>query len=372
MSARAARGGAQRPVSRPSPYPAGRDYGYANARIRGLRAQLLPSAFFDELAASADIAAAIRRLEETAYAPDLTRHLLHGRTAIAVDDALRENMTRTYRHVREVSTDEGRHLLDVVFGHWDVFNVKTILRGKHLGLAAAEVTGGLVPLGQLGQPELDELARQSGVRGVVDTLSQWGIPLAAALKTGMGEYAAAQDLAVLELALDRSYFAWAAAELARPGRNARVARMFVGIHADVANVLTCLRLVNDGTGGAHAERFFLPGAGLVRQRLFVRLASAESVDELIAELAHTRYGRAFDEVLERYAETGSLTVLERALEGVLFRTAYAAQRTDPLGIGLAISYLWQKANEVTNVRIVVKGVAIGMSRDVVKEALIGA
>ncbi|MFU8891731.1 MAG: V-type ATPase subunit, partial [Anaerosomatales bacterium] len=43
---------------------------------------------------------------------------------------------------------------------------------------------------------------------------------------------------------------------------------------------------------------------------------------------------------------------------------------DPLGIGVAVSYLWAKQNEITNLRIIVKGKAVGMPEDRVREELI--
>ena len=63
-------------------------------------------------------------------------------------------------------------------------------------------------------------------------------------------------------------------------------------------------------------------------------------------------------------------MFERALEDYLFRIAFEASKEDPLGIGLTISYLWTKANEVTNLRIVVKGVSVGMPEGRMREELI--
>ena len=60
----------------------------------------------------------------------------------------------------------------------------------------------------------------------------------------------------------------------------------------------------------------------------------------------------------------------RALEDLLFRKAYSTSKGDPLGIGISISYLWAKANEVTNMRIVVKGVSVGMPVERMREELI--
>jgi V/A-type H+/Na+-transporting ATPase subunit C len=47
------------------------DYGYANARIRGMKSRLLGRRALDELAAKPDISALIVELEKTPYKHDL-------------------------------------------------------------------------------------------------------------------------------------------------------------------------------------------------------------------------------------------------------------------------------------------------------------
>ena len=42
----------------------------------------------------------------------------------------------------------------------------------------------------------------------------------------------------------------------------------------------------------------------------------------------------------------------------------------PLGIGIPIAYLWGKQNEITNLRIIVKGASVGMPEDRVRGELI--
>jgi len=369
--ARAARETRAAPVLR-SPGRCPSDLGYLNARVRGMQARLLTQSLLDELAACTDLPAVVDRLSGTGYGPDLARRLLGGTTALAVDGALRENMTRTYRDVWRLTDEATRGLLASVFGYWDVYNIKTVLRGKHLGLSPAETAEGFVPAGGLGQGELEELARQEGVQGVLDTLGQWGFPTVVRARESLPRYLERGDLMALELALDREYHKWATARTRSRGRDASIARWFLGTHVDAINVLTCLRLVSDGVGGAVAERYFMPGGATIGRSRYRILVASQSVEELVRALANTRYGPLFEEPMDRYAETGSLSVLERALERVLNRAARDASRADPLGIGVVIGYLWLKADEVTNVRIIVKGVAIGMPRETVKEALIGA
>jgi len=350
--------------------PSGRDYGYTNARIRGMRSRLLKRAFFDELMASKDIGDVISALMQTEYGPDLETRILHGHTAANVDEALRDNMVRTFNKVLGYSNKEGTQLITTLLGRWDLFNIKTILRGKHMGLSEGEITDSLVTVGQLSKIDTDELARQSDIRSVVDTLGTWGLPFAVPLREVLPDYAESEDFSLLELALDRYYYGWASKRLKGCRENKKIARGFLAAQVDTMNLLTSIRLLNADLPEDEASRFFVPGGKVVTEPLFTELSAMSDVDEVFDRIRKTPYGKPLDQAALAYTEKGSVSVFERALEDYLFRLAFETSKTDTLGIGLTISYLWTKANEVTNLRIVVKGVSVGMPEERMREELI--
>lgn len=347
-----------------------RDYGYCNARVRGMRSRLLSQSFMDGLMQAKDMGAIIHTLMETEYGPDLEAQLLHGRTARQVDIALRENMVRTFRKVLGLVNEEAAALLTTVLGRWDLFNIKTIIRGKHMSLDMQEVADSLITVGQLTRIDFDELSRQPDVAAVVGTLATWDLPFGQALREAMPEYLRDGNLAVLELALDRYYMGWAAKRLKGRGSNKAVVSRFLGVQMDTTNLLTAIRLLNADLGDEDPMRFFMPGGLHVTEALFRELAAMSDVDEVYDRLKRTPYGRPVEAVALKYVESGSIAVFERALEDYMFRRAYQAGRGDALGVGVLIGYLWAKANEVTNLRIVVKGVEVGIPESRMREELI--
>jgi V/A-type H+-transporting ATPase subunit C len=335
-----------------------------------MRSRLLKQAFFDELMSSQDIGAVIQLIMQTEYGPDLEGRILHGRTASQVDEALKDNMVRTFGKVMSVSNDEARRLLTTLLGRWDLFNIKTIIRGIHMSFSDDVIIDSLITVGQLTQVDAEELAKQGSVKGVVDTLSTWGLPFAVPLREALPDYNENADLSVLELALDRYYYEWAAKRLKGRRATTRLARTFLSTQVDTINLLTCLRLLSSDLPREDAVRFFLPGGERVTEQLFVDLSSMSDVDEVFQRLKRTPFGSTLESVALAYIEKGSVSVFERALEDFLFRKAFATSKGDPLGIGISISYLWAKANEVTNMRIVVKGVSVGMPVGRMREELI--
>lgn len=350
----------------------GGDYGYSNARVRGMRSKLLPPAFYDDLMLSEDLHEMIRKLSSTGYGPDLEATLVHGYTAGAVDEALKANLVGTCRKVLAFAVDEARLLLTTLLGWWDLFNIKTIIRGKHMQLASDEIHDSLLAAGQLSQVELDELNRCTDVRQVVDTLATWEVPYGTALRQTMAEYARSENLSLLELALDRQYASWAAGLLDEKRPNFQVARRALGAQIDSINLVTSFRLLRADLDESEVERFFLEGGEAVDKKLFLQLAGMSDIDEVLDALKRTPYGPVLDEAAAAFLESNSIAVLERALENQAVRKILASGRGDPLGVGIIIAYVWAKQNEVTNLRIVMKGKSVGMPVDRIRRELIVA
>lgn len=350
--------------------PRGKDYGYSNARVRGMKSRLLGLPFFEQLMEAPDLQRMIAALSETGYGQDLEQELLHGRTAQQVDEALKNNMARTYQTVLGFLEGEGAYIMMTLLGRWDLFNLKTVIRGRHLEMPAEEVAASLMPSGQLSEVELDALTKARDVRAVVDTLATWGSPYAEPLNKAMGAYLQEGDVAAIELALDRHYAVWAGARLSRKSANFALADLILSIQIDTINLMTAMRLQKADMGGTDVSRFFLGGGSDVSEKLFLELTSLSDIDEMLDRLKGTPYGQVLEDAATLFVDVGSISVFERALEDYVMRRAVKMGVGDPLGVGVIISYLWAKQNEVQNLRIIVKGKSVGMPPDRVRKELI--
>jgi V/A-type H+/Na+-transporting ATPase subunit C len=346
------------------------DAGYANARLRGMRSNLLPLAFYDRLIQSTDVTQAVKELMGTEYGPDLESELVRGRTAAVIDDALKNNMVRSYQKVFSFLHPSARTLLSTLLGRWDVFNIKTILRGAHNKVPHEEVKESFFPAGYMSESDLESLSKFDEVGDIVNTMATWGLVYAAPLRRAFPAYSQDNDLAPLELALDQQYADWASARLKGRSADAQVARRVLGMQIDTSNLVMVLRLLKADIGTTQAEKFFLQGGRSIHKELFLEVAALSDVDEVLDRLKRTSYSSALDEAGMQYLESNSITVFERALEEQVMRQALKSGVKDPHGVGVAIAYLYGKQNEVTNLRIVVKGIAVGMPADRVREELI--
>ncbi len=346
------------------------DAGYANARLRGMRSHLLPASFYERLIEAGDVQQVVKELMQTPYAADLEKELVRGRTAAVIDDALKNNMVHAYRKVLGFVHPQARKLLSTLLGRWDVFNIKTVLRGAHNHVAAEQVKESFFPAGYLGSTELEELAKMDDVRTVIDTMAMWKLVYAPPLRRAYPDYANSADLAPLELALDRQYAQWASSRLVGDKPDVEIARRILGMQIDTSNLMIVFRLLKADASAREAEKYFLEGGSAIREELYLELARMSDVDEVLDRLKRTKYSDALDKAALLYLESGSIPVFERALEEQLMRRALISGVKDPHGVGVAIAYLYGKQNEITNLRIVVKGKAVGMPADRVRRELI--
>ena len=157
------------------------DYGYANARIRGMKSRLLDRKTMDELAAKPDVNALIAELEKTPYREDIADASTRYGGIKCVEYALRRNYTRTFRKImRIVKGEPAETYVRIFLDRWDIQNVKTILRGKSFHIPQDEVFECLVPAGDLDDVTLGEMIKQPDVKAVIDLLATWHVPYAEA------------------------------------------------------------------------------------------------------------------------------------------------------------------------------------------------
>jgi V/A-type H+-transporting ATPase subunit C len=210
----------------------------------------------------------------------------------------------------------------------------------------------------------------------VDTLATWSLPYARPLDAVLPTYLDDGHLAPLELALDQWYYSSVAGRLKkkRPLRRrdpgSKLVARLMGTMVDVENLRTAFRLVHSGLSPEAIRGYWLEGGTHVTQASFGVLCSAEDVEGVLSALRGTPYAKPLEAGAVTYLQEGALSVLERTLEDLLTREILVSRREDPLGIGVVMSFLWAKSNEISNIRIAVTGRSVGLPEDRMRRELI--
>lgn len=357
-----------------------RGYGYGNARLRAMRSRLLTENDYRELLKRTNIEELITALTETPYRCDIELALLRADGLQCVYEAVRANMTRTLLKIRGFFEGKPLAMFELLLRRWDRHNLLTILRGQSHEVAPDEVLAVIVPVGQLDQFVLRELARQPSIQAVIDLMVTWGLPYAQALRQSRAGAGTTHVLDQLELALNRFFYASIRASLQeQDGHNGKIALEYFQTEIDLINLSTALRLAYlPDIGPLVQQRYeavdiqpLLIDGGHVAPVLLARLVTeAGSLEGLVQRLAQTRYSPALETGWRRYQAEHNLGVFERELERWQAEQAQALFSRDPLSIAIPIGYVVSKRIELSNLRLIAQAVTFEVQRDRVQRDLI--
>ena len=346
------------------------DYGYVNARVRGMKSRLLDKKALENLIFKPDIDSLIAELEKTPYRQEIIAAKGHLSGITCIEYALRDNLTKTYRKIYSfVESTDGERFLSVFLQRWDVQNIKTVLRGKAVHMTAEDIQSCIIPAGDLDEITINEMIRQTDIRAVIDFLATWEIGFSHPLTEAYPEYVKNEDLMILESALDRYYYASALSLVRGDSPDETLIRDLVRTEIDTINIKTVLRLIRDKIDPPEARRFFLEGGREFDIPRLMTVMERRSVQGVLEELSSSSF-HFLAKGSDSYQKTGKISVYEKELDRFLVKNGVHAFFHDPLSIASAVGYFWAKYNETINIRIISRCKTADLSETELTEELI--
>lgn len=348
-----------------------KDYAYGNARVKAMSGRLLDALKFDALLAARDLNHFLSELDDTQYGPYVEEAVIEGLRPTMVDRAFNRNLVKEFTGIRNFFEGRPYDLVRVLLARWDLYNLKTILRGKQALIPNSEIIRALVPMGDIDEVTLEEIVNQPDFRASVDAMvmfgRSWRIKYGTAINSKLREYFHEHDLAILELAMDRLHYQ-EVSELAegRDSSSVKVSRM-IRMEIDSINLVTLLRLSGSDYGRDQLKEYFLPG-GDMQFGVFTRIAASKDEEAVVRELGTGPFREVLAGAVGELDEKG-YGVFQDELDMLMIRTAVKLD-DNPLDIGVIIKYMWRKYMEVANLRVIMRGKSIGMIESQLRKELI--
>ena len=331
-----------------------------------MQSRLLDRAQIEALLGRETLDDLIEALKGLPYAHSLEQTMMgieaaqRSQTIIRIDAALRRDLVQNLSMLRRFFSGRSLELLHTLFLRWDIYNLKTVIRGMRAAVTLEDILATTFPVGILDDIALAELARVPTMQAVAGTLETWRLPLARPVRGGLNLLGESDTLQPLEFELDRFSFVHAARMVADGDDNNRIVRDYLRFLVDQTNLLTALRYLAEhhALSPIEAGRHFLNVDGRLSRTHYESIVSAPDLRGGLSRLADTPYGG----LVGVFAEGGtiSLPLIERQLNHMALHKAVSLSRQDPLGIGVVIAYLERKINEIRNLRMIVQGKALGM------------
>lgn len=340
----------------------GGNYAYVTARVRAKKTQLLPAEEYPKLLMreASEIA---RALQEGQYKAEIDELASRYRGAELVERATRLNLGRTYAQVLGFATGELQVTIAAYLARYDVYNIKTVLRGKFARSKPEDILDETIPAGSLA-PRLAELARLERIDDVVEALR--GTPFHRVLVANT-EGRQLANLIEVENALDREYYSVLLESTTASGNANRAFVGWIRNEIDVVNLKTLFRLrfarVTDW------EPYFLPGGVDVTRESATRIVRGTD-DEVVAEVGTLDVAPEVVDAARASLAAGNLNAIASALERELMRDAHDFSHRAPLSVLPVVDFILRKKIEADNLRAIAYGKQTGLPSTTIEELLI--
>jgi V/A-type H+/Na+-transporting ATPase subunit C len=326
------------------------DYGYINARVRGLKSKLLAPEFYNEALNASDFRAFLSTLGQSPYGRDLEEAQARSQGLKVLDEALARNFYATARSIAGFSDGRAGELIDLMLLRYDLANIKTIARAKHASRGLEDIQQSLIPAGSLKPAVLENAAAGADMAAVAQALLISPTPLRSAFARAAANYQTDKDLYKLELELDRAYF-----KLLLDGLDdAKAPKEFIRYirrEVDATNLRTALKLRS--AGSATSDELFISGGKEITRALFDSIVNDRS-SSTIQGLGSSSFAAV--------ADAPSLAQAEDVIRNVLNQNARRIS-ADPLDIGVVVNFLRMKETETAKLRLLGRGKFYNVPRD---------
>ena len=339
---------------------------YVNARIRARRAKLFDDEDYRKLVrmGPGEIS---RYMEESEYEAEMNALGSRHSGVDLIEYALNLNLAE---HFDDILDWSGGRLYDQVAAYlrkFDVWNVKTVLRGLYSGAPREEIESDLIRAGEFDERFLQRLLEAQSVEGVVELLD--GTIFEDGMRAAFPVYEETDVLVPLENAADRAFYEHLLDEIGsyEPDSPIALYAEFMQAEIDFRNARNALRLARSGTD-LDPEEYFIEGGVLFSKGELSGLVSNR--DELVARIRESRYGDDIGPALAELEDAESLIAFERALDAALQAYADNLSHVHPISVTPVLSYIIAKEREVDNIRAIARGREAGLSEDEIETELV--
>lgn len=343
------------------------NYAYVCARVKAKKSFLLKKETFRRLL-SMDIAEIGRYLGETQYRNEITMLGAQYAGATLVELGLSQNLAKTYRDIIDFSGGHLKELLARYLEFWDIYNIKTVIRGKLTKAPADEIREIIVPAGALKQEYINRLITTSSNEELMDLLRQQKVvkiddeTLMSALSTG--------KLAAFEDHLDRIYYYSLLSSIKEKTLSERRFLEFIRSEVDITNLRALLKLRAEGSSGEALSQYFIPGGKEFKIDRLMKMVASEGMKEVIQEIRQSSYADHMRNALEAFEKEEEISSLIRGLDRALLETSEEFSHLYPLSVLPVIDYVLRKKREVDNIRIITRGKESNLKSEIIEKLLV--
>ena len=343
------------------------NYAYACTRVKAKKRFLLSREAYSRLLVM-DVHEIGRFLGETQYSEEMTKYASRYSGANLIEVAVTRNLAATYSDILSFTTGHLREMVSDYLMRWDMFNVKTVLRGKTTNVADEEILDTLVPAGAFSESYLRSLVAMTTVQEIMDVLAQepylWMTPEL------VRDVVDSRRLARLEDHLDKNFYYDLLKVVRGTNRADALLRDFIRHEVDVTNLKVLLKLKAERIPEDRIAKYPIPGGIEYSMDKLRTMAQSEGLAAIVEGLEKYSMYEEMKPAIDRFKNDKKLSEITIALDKALIGRSEKFAHFYPLSVLPIINYMIRKKVEVDNIRIIARGKQSGLSTKVMEELLV--
>lgn len=341
------------------------NYPYVCARVRAKRALLLPTDVYRKLLLM-DTHQITRFLGESQYKKEITELGLKATGFQLIDLALNQNIAEVYQQILGYSDGDLTALLCAFLQREDIWNIKTILRGKSYNAKPEEIMKAIRSAGKYPESYWQDIIQHSKtVQEAIELLKDNDyFDIVNSFKDDWESHPE-----ICENKLEQAYYQFLLNSIHARSEANRLFLDFVREEIDLVNIKTLLMTKYESVEPATITSMILSG-GNITQKTMQRLINAPDFKQFLEELHSIPEYQIIQDSIRTIEQTNSLSHIIRALEKNHLTKATKKSYLHPLSILPILDYFIRKRIEVENLRILVRAKEKGLPEQMIKELLV--
>ena len=307
----------------------------------------------------------VTAIADGGYRDEIDMYSVRLSGADLIEVALNHNLSRELAEVLRYSQGVMNTHVKVYTNRFSYQNAKIVLRSVANGVSADAVSKTILPEENEFNTDWLAIVRDSStLQSAAEAMARtpWGKALSDSADASL------QDM---EDSLDRAYFSEALSAARMQTASSGTLRRFLQTEIDHLNITNILRSLREGMPSDRRAGMLLPGGRLWKGPQLRQAAAVEDHGSLVDLLRRSSHFDAagFEEALSATEGSGTLdaaiTWLSHRLDAYLRRMSFL----HPLSALPVIHYIASKAQEVSELLLIVRGLSAGLDREMIEEHL---
>lgn len=340
------------------------NYAYTVARVKAKKALLLKEEDYNKMLMMS-VPEISRYVSESGYQKEMTDLASRMSGMELLEYATYASMAEVFRSILSASEGELKDMVSAYLAKWDYWNLKVIIRGKSYGLQADRIKEDLVPAGSLSAEALDKLITYDTEDEILAGFAQMAhmtFPQDVLSVIKAGKY-----LGVLEDYVDKCYYENLVKSIDPSSRPTKLFLDFVKTEIDTKNLETILKLKIEGITGERVMEYYIAGGKQIDRKLALQLANAETISAALADISQLDVYESIKDGLEG---TPSTIKVISGMQKYKMERAKKFSHLYPLSAIPVFDFMIHKESEVSNIRIVARGIDSGLDKETIKQLLV--